>query len=61
MNTLRTTMLLAALTAPGYALGMFLGTRMFRLASERGFRRACYVLIAAAAIVSLPALDPVLR
>ena len=54
-------LLLAALTAPFYALGMFLGTRMFRLAGERGFRRACYLLIAGAAIVSMPVLDQVLR
>lgn len=54
-------LMLAAITAPGYALGMFLGTRMFRLAGEKTFRRACYLLIAGAAIVSLPALDGVLR
>jgi hypothetical protein len=54
-------LLLAALTAPGYALGMFLGTRMFDFASEPMFRRICLGLIAAAAIVSLPVLDPVLR
>lgn len=52
---------LALVTAPGYAIGMYLGTRMFGLASDRTFRRACYTLIAAAAIVSLPALDSVLR
>lgn len=54
-------LLLSALTVPGYALGMFLGTRMFRLAGERGFRRTCYILIAAAALISLPVLDRVLR
>jgi uncharacterized protein len=54
-------LLLSILTAPGYALGMFLGTRMFRLASERMFRRICFALIAAAALVSLPMLDSVLR
>lgn len=54
-------LLLAALAIPGYALGMFLGTRMFRLAGERMFRRACFVLIAAAALISLPVLDSVLR
>jgi uncharacterized membrane protein YfcA len=52
---------LALMTAPGYALGMYLGTRMFNLASERLFRRACYILIGAAAIISLPVLDGVLR
>lgn len=52
---------LAAVAAPGYALGLYLGTRMFRLASELAFRRACYLLIAAAAVISLPALDGLLR
>lgn len=54
-------LVLAAITAPGYALGMFLGSRMFTLASERMFRRICFGLIAAAAIISLPMLDSVLR
>lgn len=54
-------LLLAALTVPFYALGMYLGTRMFGLASEGTFRRVSFVLIAGAAIISLPALDAVLR
>jgi uncharacterized membrane protein YfcA len=54
-------LVLAVIAMPGYALGLYLGSRMFTLASERSFRRACYLLIAAAAIVSLPALDAVLR
>ncbi len=54
-------LILSALTAPAYALGMYVGTRMFGLASERLFRRICLALIAAAALVSLPALDPILR
>ncbi len=53
--------ILALAAMPGYALGLFIGTRMFRLASERSFRRACYLLIAAAALVSLPVLDSILR
>jgi uncharacterized membrane protein YfcA len=52
---------LSLITAPGYAVGMYLGTRMFGLASDRTFRRACYLLIAGAALVSLPVLDSVLR
>jgi uncharacterized membrane protein YfcA len=52
---------LALVTAPGYAVGMYLGTRMFGLASDRTFRRACYLLIAGAALVSLPVLDGLLR
>jgi uncharacterized protein len=54
-------LLLSALTVPGYALGMFLGTRMFGLASDAMFRRVCFVLIAAAAVISLPVMDAVLR
>lgn len=54
-------LLLSALTVPGYALGMFLGTRMFGLAGDAMFRRVCLVLIAAAAIISLPVLDSALR
>jgi hypothetical protein len=38
-----------------------LGSRMFGIASERAFRRICFGLIAAAAIISLPMLDPLLR
>lgn len=52
---------LALVTAPGYVIGMYLGSRMFGFASERTFRRACYALIAGAAIVSLPVLDGLLR
>jgi hypothetical protein len=34
---------------------------MFGLASDAMFRRVCFVLIAAAAVISLPVLDAVLR
>ncbi|WP_119302546.1 sulfite exporter TauE/SafE family protein [Dongia deserti] len=54
-------LLLALITAPFYALGMYLGTRMFGLASERLFRRICLALIAGAALVSLPTFDSILR
>lgn len=47
--------------APLYALGLFAGGRLFRRASERGYRLAAAALIALAVIVSLPALDPLLR
>ncbi|HEV8390412.1 MAG TPA: sulfite exporter TauE/SafE family protein [Dongiaceae bacterium] len=57
----REVLLLSAITAPGYALGMYLGTRMFGLASELMFRRICFGLIAAAALISLPVLDSILR
>jgi hypothetical protein len=54
-------LVLAAVTAPGYAIGMFIGSHMFGLASELMFRRICFGLIAAAALISLPVLDSVLR
>ena len=44
-------------TAPLYAIGIWLGSRMFGLASELTFRRACYGLIATAAVLSLPVWD----
>jgi uncharacterized membrane protein YfcA len=52
---------LAIVTGPLYGLGVFIGSRMFGLASETTFRRICYALIAAAALISLPLLDGVIR
>jgi hypothetical protein len=49
------------LVGPVYAIGVWFGTRLFGRASERLFRAICYVLIAAAVIIGLPLLDPVLR
>jgi uncharacterized protein len=46
---------------PLYGLGLYLGSRLFGRATETSFRRVSYGLIAAAAIVSLPVLDGVLR
>lgn len=54
-------LLLAVLVAPLYGVGLWLGGRMFGLASEETFRRVCYLMIAAAALVSLPLLDGILR
>lgn len=48
-------------TVPAYAAGLYLGSRLFAVASERLFRRLCYGLIAAAAVLSMPVLDGVLR
>lgn len=51
-----------ALTAgPSYGLGLYFGSRLFGLASERTFRLASYGLIALAGIIGLPLLDPLLR
>lgn len=55
------TLMLAAAVGPGYGIGIFLGSRLFGVASEDTFRRICFCLIAAAGIVSLPLLDGVLR
>jgi uncharacterized membrane protein YfcA len=52
---------LALWVGPIYALGLFIGTRLFDVASETLFRRVCYSLIALAAVVGLPLLDPLLR
>ncbi len=52
---------LTAVILPSYALGLYGGSKLFGLAEERTFRIACYVLIAAAAIIGMPLLDGVLR
>ncbi|WP_349368622.1 sulfite exporter TauE/SafE family protein [Salinarimonas sp.] len=51
----------AVVIGPFYAAGLFLGARLFGLASETVFRRICYGLIALAAVGSAPALDGLLR
>ncbi len=53
-------LMLALLIGPAYALGMFIGSRLFGVASEATFRWLCYALIAIATVVSLPILDTVL-
>jgi uncharacterized membrane protein YfcA len=52
---------LAVLTGPAFGVGLWLGSQMFGLASEETFRRACYALIALAALISLPVFDGRLR
>jgi uncharacterized membrane protein YfcA len=49
------------LVGPVYGIGVWFGSQLFGRASEKLFRVICYALIAAAAIVGLPALDGVLR
>lgn len=46
---------------PVYGLGIWLGTRMFGLASEQTFRLGCYVMIALAALLGLPLWNGILR
>jgi uncharacterized membrane protein YfcA len=52
---------LAVVTGPLYGLGIALGSRLFGMASEAAFRRISYVLIAVAALISLPVLDGLVR
>ena len=52
---------LALVVGPVYGAALFVGAHMFHLASEATFRKICYALIAAAGLISLPALDGVLR
>jgi uncharacterized protein len=51
----------ALLVGPVYGLGVWFGASLFGRASEKLFRAICYVLIAAAVVIGLPALDGVLR
>jgi uncharacterized membrane protein YfcA len=51
---------LSLLVGPIYGLGLFIGAKLFGVASDTLFRRICYSLIALAAIISLPLLDPLL-
>jgi uncharacterized membrane protein YfcA len=48
------TPILALLAGPSYALGLFIGARAFRVASESVFRKLCFGLIALSVITSLP-------
>jgi uncharacterized membrane protein YfcA len=50
-------LLIAIVAGPGYGIGLFFGSRMFGMASETTFRRICFTLIAAAAIIGMPLLD----
>lgn len=50
-------LLRAAMLAPVYGGGVWLGSRLFGLATEAQFRRACFVLIALAAVLGLPLWD----
>jgi uncharacterized membrane protein YfcA len=52
---------LAIVTGPLYGLGIAIGSRMFGMASEATFRGVSYILIAIAAVISLPVLDGLVR
>jgi uncharacterized protein len=57
----RTVFALTILVLPSYAVGLYGGSLSFGLAKESTFRAICYVLIGAAAIIGMPALDSMLR
>ncbi|MBB3399505.1 sulfite exporter TauE/SafE family protein [Rhizobium sp. BK060] len=46
---------------PSYAVGLYAGSKLFGLAKESTFRTIGYLLIAASAILGMPALDGLLR
>jgi len=48
---------LALIAGPAFGIGLWIGTHMFGLASEATFRRVCYAMIAASALISLPIFD----
>ena len=52
---------LLVVAAPVYGLAIFLGARGFGKARPALYRKAAYVLIALAALISMPALDILLR
>jgi uncharacterized membrane protein YfcA len=56
-----TVLKLCLVVGPIYALGLFIGARLFGIADESVFRRICYALIAVAVLISLPLLDGVIR
>lgn len=50
----RDVLLLTAVVAPAFGGGLWVGSRLFGLASEQTFRRICLALIALAAIIGMP-------
>ena len=52
---------LAIVTAPGYILGIWIGSLLFSAATENTYRLIAYLMILAAAVTSLPILDSMIR
>ncbi len=52
---------LSLLLFPSFVLAMTAGAWWFRSASELFYRRVAYLIVAAAALVSLPAFDGIIR
>jgi hypothetical protein len=57
----RTVIGLALAAGPVFGVGLWIGSHMFGLASDTTFRRVCYALIAASALIGLPLFDGLLR
>jgi uncharacterized membrane protein YfcA len=52
---------LAAITGVLFALGLWLGSKLFGRASDDAFRRICYAMITVSALISLPLFDGMFR
>lgn len=52
---------LAAVAAPGYGLGIYLGAASFGMASPQTFRRIAIALVALATLLGMPVLDPYMQ
>jgi uncharacterized membrane protein YfcA len=52
---------LAVLTGPVFALGLWIGSKLFGKASDATFRRICYALVVVSALISLPLFDGMFR
>ncbi|MCV0426396.1 MAG: sulfite exporter TauE/SafE family protein [Roseibium sp.] len=52
---------LLIMAVPVYGIAIFVGSRVFKQADPALYRKIAYILIALAALTSMPALDPVFR
>jgi uncharacterized membrane protein YfcA len=52
---------LGIITGPLFGLGLWIGSKLFGKASDELFRRICYTLIAASAVIGLPLFDGLFR
>ncbi len=52
---------LAVVTGPLFGLGLWIGSKLFGVASDATFRRICYALIAVSAVIGLPLFDSLFR
>ncbi len=52
---------LAVITGPLFGLGLWIGSKLFGVASDETFRKICYALIAVSAVVGLPLFDGLFR